>query len=163
MPSTYEKIATQTLVSTAASVTFSSIPATYTDLVLIVTGRRNDVSSDLLRYRLNGDTGTNYSRTFILGNGSSASSGRSTNQSPGAYAGDMNNAVISNHIIHFMNYSNTTTFKTMLSRSNKSDAYTESEVNLWRDTSAINQIVLSVGSVDFMAGTTFNLYGIKAA
>jgi hypothetical protein len=163
MPATYDKIAAQTLGSNAASVTFSSIPATYTDLVLIVVGTRNNASSDLLRYRLNGDTGTNYSRTYLLGDGSSASSGRSTNQSAGAYAGDMNNAVISNHIIHFMNYSNTTTFKTMLSRGNKSDAYTESEVNLWRNTSAINQIVLSVGSSDFLAGCTFTLYGIKAA
>jgi hypothetical protein len=157
--STYTPISTQTLTSAAASVTFTGIPQNYTDLVLIVTGTRNSASLDLLRYQFNGDAGTNYSRTFIIGNGSTASSSRSTNQTFG-YAGDMSNSVISNHIIHFMNYSNTTTFKTVLTRGNKSDAYTEAEVNLWRNTAAINSIFLSPGGVNFNADCTFTLYGI---
>ncbi len=64
--------------------------------------------------------------------------------------------------INVMNYSNTTTYKTILSRS--SDLYTEASVNLWRNTAAITSIIIGAqGAYTFSAGSTFTLYGIKAA
>ena len=159
MPSTYEPIATQTLGSAAASVTFSSIPQTYTDLILIVNGT-NSVDANL-NTTFNSDTSTNYSRTFIYGSGSSAISGREANS----------NAMIltylttsqTNSIYHIMNYSNTTTNKTVLSRTNASTVAVTEIVCLWRNTAAVSTITLTSGSGSIQAGSTFTLYGIKAA
>jgi hypothetical protein len=75
---TYEAIATQTLGSAAASVTFSSIPGTYTDLVLVVAGTLTTGTENIVM-QFNGDTGSNYSVTSLLGDGSTASSFRSSN------------------------------------------------------------------------------------
>ena len=72
--STYTPIARQTLGSAAASVTFSSIPQGYTDLVLVM--NLGAATSDYVQIVLNSDTAnTLYSGTYLLGNGSSASSG----------------------------------------------------------------------------------------
>jgi hypothetical protein len=63
-----------------------------------------------------------------------------------------------------MNYSNTTTYKTVLLRSNNASAITVATVGLWRSTSAINTIkIYADGAAVFSVGSTFTLYGIKAA
>ena len=63
-----------------------------------------------------------------------------------------------------MNYSNTTTYKTVLTRANIASADVEAVVGLWRSTSAVNQLdVKQGGAVTFSVGSTFTLYGIKAA
>jgi hypothetical protein len=83
--STYVPIATQTLGSATASVTFSSIPATYTDLVLIVAAQNVTASGvNNMALVLNSDGGTNYSMTRLSGNGSTVSSDRA---SSATYAG----------------------------------------------------------------------------
>jgi hypothetical protein len=162
MPTTYEPIATQTLISTATSVTFSSIPQTYTDLFL-VTQMRLTTGPNLIFLRFNGDTGNNYSVTRIYGTGSSALSDRYANQSgiDCAYVrnSDWN---IANHSIQ--NYSNTTTTnKTTVGRWGDS-AYTFAMIGLWRNTSAITSISLTPNASDtFVSGSIFTLYGIKAA
>jgi len=161
--STYTPIATTTLGSSAATYTFSSISGGYTDLVLItnvstVTGNQN------MNIVLNGDTGTNYSDTELSGNGTSATSIRDTN-APSlpidnvAYAqANFNNI----KIINFMNYSNTTTYKTVLVRSNNAATGVDASVSMWRSTAAITSIaVRSTGT--FAAGSTFTLYGISCA
>ena len=79
MTATYEKIATTTLGSNQASVTFSSIPATYTDIVVIATGKTSTETT--LYFRFNGDSGSNYSSTDIYGDGSAAGSFRFSNSS----------------------------------------------------------------------------------
>lgn len=160
MPSTYTPIATTTLGSAASSYTFSSIPSTYTDLVLIVNASSGAGIS--INCQLNGDTGSNYSYTGLYGNGSSAGSSRASNQT-GAYLGYIGSTQIYNVINHFMNYSNTTTYKTILNRKNQADQYVEADVALWRNTAAINSIKIYPGSGNFDAGSTFTLYGIKAA
>jgi hypothetical protein len=73
MAITYEPIATTTLGSAAADVTFTSISGTYTDLVLVAVTQIGS-SGDYLGVQFNSDTGTNYSRTRLSGNGTSASS-----------------------------------------------------------------------------------------
>ena len=71
---TYTPIATQTLGSSAASVTFSSIPGTYTDLMLISFAQGQASGGDnRLVLQFNGDTATNYSSTYLIGNGTTAS------------------------------------------------------------------------------------------
>jgi hypothetical protein len=164
MTSTYEKIASTTLGSTASTVTFSSIPATYTDLVLISNVKAS--GGNCYPYiRLNSDTGTNYSYTYMSGTGSSALSGRASNTAVNfmygySYATTANNNF--NSLIQVMNYSNTTTNKTMLSRSNNAENSSDTGVGLWRNTAAVTTVTMVGNSNDFAAGSTFTLYGIKA-
>jgi hypothetical protein len=170
MTATYDKIATTTLGSNTPSLDFTSIPATYTDLVLVIryAGSSNDQNS-LLRF--NNDTASNYSRTALLGNGSSASSVRSSSatfiQMVTNYGAGTSLASGNYQIIQIQNYSNTTTHKTALVRTyaqNDSGAgEVGTTVGLWRSTSAINQVTYSQGSGNIIAGSTATLYGIKSA
>lgn len=160
---TYESIATQTLGSATATVTFSSIPSTYTDLVLVCNFGASSSGQDFT-FQFNGDTGTNYSFTRMYGNGTSAVSGRETNQSK-IYADSVgvSTSLQAADIIQVMNYSNTTTYKTALVRVADAAKSTEAVVGLWRSTSAINSISLAMTSGNLLSGSTFSLYGIKAA
>ena len=167
MDKTYEPIATQTLGSAAASVIFSSIPQTFTDLVL-VTQVLQVAGSSSLRVRFNGDSGSNYSRTSLDGNGSSALSGRESSITSGyvtLYAPTTTAFAIG--ICNFQNYSNSTTYKTFISRGGRAGEGDSAIVGLWRDTDAITSIELSLGvtfpSNNLASGSTFTLYGIKAA
>lgn len=167
MPSTYTPIATYTLPSNAASYTFTSIPSTYTDLVLIANG--GTVSDSNLNLRVgNGsiDSGSNYSQTLIGANGSSALSSRVINQTQWQPSNDdayWTNSIKGVLTIHFMNYSNTSINKTILSRSSTAPLGLNAYAGLWRSTSAINQIYFAGASQNLLAGTTLTLYGIKAA
>ena len=154
---TYESIATQTLGSGAASVTFSSIPQTYTDLVLVIEGKMS-IDGGTALY-LNGDTGANYSYQTLMGNGSAASGGAGN----GPFAFYLDNVVGGNAICHIMNYANTTNFKTTLSRNN-AGSVVFSRVVTWASTASVTSLLISnTNSNTYLTGTTFNLYGIKAA
>ena len=160
MTETYEPINTQTLGSAVASVTFSSIPATYTDLVVIA---NHDVSANgRTNVQFNGDTASNYSDTFVWGQGTVAQSLRDSNQT-GAFAFYATAASgFATAIIQVMNYSNTTTYKTFISRASDAAVETLALVGLWRSTSAITSMTFLRLSGNFDIGTTFTLYGIKA-
>jgi len=158
---TYTLIASNTLGSAASSVTFNSIPGTYTDLVLVVAGSCSSNVTITMRY--NSDTSSNYSVTYINGDGSSATSGRQTSLS-NLLTGELY-TYQSNQIIQIQDYSNTTTYKTMLTRANtpSTSGYVQALVGLWRSTSAITRIDLIPGSgANFTSGSTFKLYGIEA-
>ena len=165
MTATYEKIATTTLGSNAANITFSSISSAYTDLVIILNGAFT--TAETIGVQFNSDTGSNYSSTILAGNGSSASSGRNTNQTGLTVGtnGYWTTSIIANSILNIQNYSNTTTYKTMLSRSNNTSVGLDAIVGLWRNTAAINAIKLYgfYSGHSFITGTTATLYGIKAA
>jgi len=157
---TYEPIATQTLGSNTATVTFSSISGNYTDLILVFNGKSN-VSSGAFYYRLNSDSGSNYSSTHLKGNGTSATSDIYSSASY-MYAlgnGFTNETAI---ITQFQNYSNTTTYKTALTRWSSLSLYVAASVGLWRSTSAITTIDIYSLNI-FATGSTFTLYGIAAA
>lgn len=161
--STYTPIATTTLGSATANIDFTSISGSYTDLVLILNGTNSTNDQGIVAQVGNGsfDTGSNYSTTYMLGNGTQALSGRSSNDTY-AIVGRMD-ANNSTSLIHFMNYSNTSTYKTILGRGNDS-AMVIQHVALWRSTSAINRIRLyNLSSLNFAIGTTATLYGITAA
>lgn len=159
---TYTPIATTTTSSSVSDVTFSSISGSYTDLIIIIAGTTG--SGVNIGWQANGDTGTNYSYTSLWGNGTSAGSFRESNISPNllTYYGYFDGTQ-ANIIAHFMNYANTTTFKTVISRANNTSNGTAANVGLWRSTSAINSIKLIARSGTFSSGTTLTLYGITAA
>jgi hypothetical protein len=167
MTATYEKIATTTLGSAQASVTFSTISGSYTDLVLVINWGES-TSGDNSFLRFNSDTGSNYSNTELYGTGSSAGSQRRSNATfmdiNRAIGGDGTN-IYSNAIINIQNYSNTTTYKTALLRSNLATGTypgVDAFVGLWRSTSAITSITILPASNNLLSGSTFTLYGIKA-
>jgi hypothetical protein len=166
MAITYTPISTQTLGSNTATVTFSSIPATYTDLVVVFVG--GVTGNNSLWFYLNGDTTTKYSGTFIAGNGTGVNTLNTANVSntgnlmafynvgPQSLANQFN--------MNLMNYANTTTNKTTITRSGGGAYETEIWVNLYRSTSAITSITYGAQSTgNYLAGSMFTLYGIKAA
>ena len=160
---TYTLIASQTLASAASSVTFSDIPQTYTDLIIpVVIGNSANGTRDL-QWKFNGDSGSNYSGIALEGNGGTASSGRDTSFTYLRANGSANNTPSTPTIIHLMDYSNSTTYKTMLSRSNSTTWVMITKAHLWRSTAAITSIVFTCESSNFVAGSTFKLYGIEAA
>ena len=160
MASTYEKIATTTLGSSASSTTFSSISSAYTDLVLVI-----DYATTVetgVTFRFNSDTGSNYSVTYLVGSYTNAAiSGRASNvdQINPTYWGQPTSDR-GNIILQLNNYSNTTTYKSGLFRVNSVSRETIAAVGLWRSTSAITSIT-AISS--FASTSTFTLYGIKAA
>jgi hypothetical protein len=167
---TYVALDKQTLVSNTPSVTFTNISQVYTDLVLIVnTGMATaDVSSLHIRVG-NGsvDTGTNYSSTDLLGDGTSATSGRTSNASFIRILGrgtTLPNTLTNNSLISIMNYANTTTYKTLLVRGNVPSKNVQATTGLWSSTSAINTITISdyESGTNLLAGSTFSLYGVQA-
>jgi hypothetical protein len=165
---TYEPIATTTLGSAAASITFSSIPATYTDLRLVWTVRAS--STSVFPYvTFNNDSGTNYSWPRLYGDGTSALSQRNNDR---AYIGVLWMTAISNATDQFnlltmdvFSYAGST-FKTTLTTASgdkNGSGTVEMAAALWRSTSAINRLDLTASSSTWAAGTTATLYGIKNA
>jgi hypothetical protein len=163
MAITYEPIATTTLGSAQADITFSTIPATYTDLVIVYTLKAATGSSDIY-LRFNGSSASDYSNTILTGNGTAASSTRFSN----ATQIRLNNAtdILTTDgtmlICNVNNYSNSTTFKTALYRIGLASDATEAGVGLWRSTSAITSVALTLASGNLGTGCTATIYGIKA-
>ena len=166
MPATYEPIATTTLGSTASSITFSSIAATYTDLRVIFVVQ-NSVSNTL-NFRLNNDSGTNYSYTQFGGDGSSVYSASSTSQSQiqiGYGSGMPTSPNWGLYTFNVFSYAGST-FKTVLTEMSvdkSGSGETNRNVGLWRSTSAVTRIDLLANAGSFQIGTTATLYGIKNA
>jgi hypothetical protein len=156
---TYVALATQTLGSAAASVTFSSISQTYTDLVIVCNTGATSLANDYVR--LNGDTTSNYSWTRIYGTGSVAGSSRSANDS-GMIVGDVTTSIAVTQTITVQNYSNTTTNKTILARSSATNSAATASVGLWRNTAAVTSVTLYPNGTTWLSGSTFTIYGILA-
>jgi hypothetical protein len=170
MPATYEPIATTTLGSTAGIITFASIPQTYTDLILVQNAR---VSSayDITAIRINSVT-TNYSGTYLESNGAgSTTAGRGTAEialRAGYVPGTSYTNEWSTEIYNFLNYTNSSQNKTVLSRTsfvNSAVGFNiQAKVSLVPTTAAITQITTQpVNGALWAIGSTFTLYGIKAA
>jgi hypothetical protein len=167
---TYEPIATTTISGTSTnSVTFGSgntLPQTYTDLILICSGSVTSQADIGLQF--NGDTGTNYSFTQIRGNGTAVSSSRATSQNYAwvDWAGFTTSEGQS--ITHIQNYTNTTTYKTTISKFGQAGNAIDSVITLWRGstgsaTQAITKIDVKIVGANFGNGFTITLYGIAAA
>jgi hypothetical protein len=166
LPATYEPIASVNGTGSSDTISFTSIPGTYTDLVVIARGRISSGSDAILQF--NTDIGNNYSTTILYGTGTTAGSYRETSQARiladfYGYPADNNNHI---GIYHIMNYANTTTNKTVLCRSNNAEtaAGVDATVGLWRSTAAITSVqIKNTGNRNWYTDSTFALYGIKAA
>jgi hypothetical protein len=168
-------IATQTLSSAATTVTFSSISESYTDLVIILsvqsTSAANTDSRPWLRF--NNDSAANYSTTYLLGNGTSASSTRDSNRVQVDNVTPISTTPEFTPVtFNVFNYSNATTYKTALQRAGQqnnntgvggSGSFMGTAVSLWRSTAAINRVDVICGvNGQFATNSTFTLYGIRA-
>ena len=161
MASTYEKIATTTLGSAASTITFSSISGSYTDLVLILAGINDIAGNRALRLQFNSDTGSNYSYTYMQSDGSTAISTRASSQTTMQFGNFTGGQTVS--ILNIQNYSNTTTYKTAIARTNPTDTVVQAFVGLWRSTAAITRIDLTLNADNFNTGCVATLYGILKA
>lgn len=170
MAVTYDCLATITLSSTANTIVFSSISQSYTDLILV--GRTSSASGNTPRFRLNGDSGTNYDHWEFYTSTTSPASNSSTNDSVGTFGYSFTaSAPYSTDpgifIANFADYSNTSKQKPVLVHwGNRADGV-GFMINNWRSTSAVTSITISSGS-NFPSsatsiGSVFTLYGIKEA
>lgn len=162
---TYQALDKITVSTSVPSVTFTSIPQGYTDLVVVCSFIQSSAYS--LEARVgNGsvDTGNNYSNTTLIGkaNNTAASTRRSNYSYLTAF--EQNGASSGVWTMHLMNYANTNVYKTILFRNGNAGSDVEASVQLWRSTSAINtlQIFAGQGAINFTSGATFSLYGIAA-
>lgn len=171
MAATYEPIASQTLGSDAAAVEFASISGSYTDLILVMSTRSaSAAATDAVFTQVgNGtiDTGSNYSTTVLYHSGSSAASTRASNSSRFDFLATAGNNAASSvfgvQTLHFMSYSNTAVNKTVLAATTAGGDSPRRAVGLWRSTSAIDRIKVAPQNGNFKSGSTFSLYGVKAA
>ena len=164
--STYTPIYSTTLSSASASITLSNIPTTYTDLVLSVSLKGTSESGSACNFLINGDGSAYYSSTCMTGDGGTPGSTRLSSGTTWqvAYQNIGTSTGPSNFTINFMNYANTTAYKTMVSRYNEPTLGTGTTVGIYRSVSPITSITMQVnGSKTFSSGSTFTLYGIKAA
>lgn len=159
MAVTYESLASTTLGSAQSSVTFSGISGIYTDLILIAQAKftANPSYSGIV---FNNDSGSNYSSTFLRSTGSAASSGTNTN------AGQISSGSYSTNftldIFNIQNYSNSTVYKCVLYKTNQNNDVLL-RTGTWRNTAAITSVKYQIDSGNLDVGSTFTLYGVKAA
>lgn len=164
MAATYEAIATTTLGSAASSITFSSIANTWTDLRVVLVGKITGGSALGIQY--NGDTASNYSYTYIAGDGSSAVSGRSSNITRIQVYYPVSSTIPTFLEMDIESYAGSTYKTALITQSNdlNGSGSVMKEVALWRSTSAITSVNLYAQSGDtWMAGTTATIWGIKNA
>jgi hypothetical protein len=168
----YESISTTTVGSGgSASVTLSSIPATYTHLQIRGILRASyNLSNTSMRLTFNSDTGNNYDAHNLNGIGSSVTVGAETSNpyivfARGAYDG-LTSGIFTTFVIDILDYANTNKNKTIRVL-NGYDANGEGQVSLrsglWRSTSAITSINLFSNVGDIMQHSQFALYGIRGA
>ena len=163
MPNTYTELY-RTNLSGLSSASFTSIPQGYTDLVLVFSGQDSATSSSGFSMGINNTfSGGLYSSTVLEGNGSTAYSNRSTSQNGIGITVSGGTNLPGNAIINFQNYSNTTTFKTVLTRYNAPGAVVGAKVDLFRSTSAITRLDFFPYTANWATGTTISLYGIANA
>ena len=164
MATTYEPIATTTLSSAAASIDFTSISGSYTDLRVVLVAASDAGASIYCRY--NSDTGTNYSSTRLTGNGTAAASASQSNTAvPNSGRMPVSSTIFGLTTIDIFSYAGST-YKTSLIASSSDQNGSGEEflnVNLWRSTSAITAVNLVPSSGNFVIGTKATLYGITKA
>ena len=174
-PSSYESIATATGTGSSGTITFSSIPTTYSHLQIRAIARDSSANTGVSTYfvRFNNDTASNYAFHRLYGDGTSALATGSATQTyiyvSGAIPGGGNTAnIMGTSILDIHDYSSTTKNKTLRTFNgtdlNNSNGVVGLSSALWLSTSAINRIdFIILGGPNFTTSTTFALYGIKGA
>jgi hypothetical protein len=155
---TYTPLANVTLGTASTSVTFSSIPATYRDLIVVITARNNAASTQQISVRPNADT-ANGTRIVMFGDGSSTGSGADTNLVMGTLP--TSSSQYNQFHLDVFDYQATDKHKSMLSKARWAAVAVDAQALRWASTSAITSLVfVTPGSFD--VGSTFNLYGVIA-
>jgi hypothetical protein len=166
----YDSLATVTVPSGGvASIEFAGIPTGYKHLQVrgIARGTTADTSV-LLRIQLNSDTGSNYARHNITGDGSSASATNDASQTVGGVgnisAANATASIFGTVVCDILDYANTNKYKTIRSLAGN-DRNGSGVVglfsSLWMNTNAISTIKLFPAAANFAEYSTFALYGIK--
>lgn len=177
MANTFERIAAQVLTSSAASVTFSSIPQTYTDLVLRASIRVNNGSNSKpigLAFNGTNTSNTNYSYRMLVGQGSAGATSNWGNSTDTVQGGEINDAVsaantFSSVEFYIPNYTvaqnRQVSFFTAQEDNVASYAFITAGAGLYRNTTAITSLTIrqptGYSAYSFVAGCSFHLYGIK--
>ena len=169
---TYQLIASNTLTSNAGNVTFSNIPATYTDLAVRASVRSVISSpSDEFRVAFNGNiSGTNYSVTRLIGDGSAATSERNSNAAT-TLTGFVNAATSTSntfssveiYVPSYLATQNKAFSVDLASEQNGTIAYRTAAAGLWRVTDAITSVRMSLTGGNLLSGSSFFLYGLKSS
>ena len=161
--STYVALATVTLAATDTSITFSSIPASYRDLILVMDYSINSTGGEA-RIEINADDGSNYPEVRMINanSGFSPSGGNSATSTNTYLRPGVSPASKFWSIIQFMDYSATDKHKTILSRTNNTDEYVVAKATRWANTSAINSLEIFTSANSFEIGNTFSLFGIAS-
>lgn len=153
----------------AASIAFSSIPQTYTDILLFTSFRLSSSGIEAVNFTFNSSTGANYNWSYVQGTGSSINVGAASNQTgfTEAMLTDGNTSTtntFSNSMMYVANYSSTTLNKALyiddVEEENSSTAYMRLTAGLWAQTTAISSIQITAGS-NFAQYSSASLYGIK--
>ena len=164
MPATYTLINSNVLASTSTSIAFSSIPATYTDLVLRYSVRLDGASvANSEQFRLNGDTSTNYSETEVAGSGTGAGSSRKTNVSAWELGyfngGGSTSNTFSSHELYIPNYTGTANKPISYFGVVETNASTTNQIQaiakLYRGGSAISSLTIGAYGLNFQIGSSF--------
>lgn len=168
MANTFVKISTVTVGSGgAADITFSSIPATYTDLLLVHSCRSDaDAATQggqLLQFKINGST-SDFSGRWVYGSGSSAASLESTNGLGYSNPSDYTASVFGSGQIYIPNYTSSN-FKSIsaenVNENNATAAGMSLTAALWSQTAAITSVTIFPYFGNFVQYSTATLYGIK--
>lgn len=163
MASTYTPIANSVVSGSSTSViTFSSIPQTYTDLILVEQATGTAAAYSTMYFNAD-NAGTSYSQTYLAGTGTTVVSGRVSNAATLSIDYISSGTTSNAHIYQFQSYSNTSVFKTFIQRYNLTNDVATVRIALWRSTAAITTITLTRASGTYTAGSVYSLYGIKAA
>lgn len=168
MAKTYQAIASQTLSANSGAITFTNVPQTYTDLLLVAHYRAYSDGNTSIRF--NASTATDYSRVALGGSGTAANAGRVNNTT--GIAVDFNGSGVNSNFVtsalggvviaHIMSYTNTSAHKIVLGIAGAASRGVDRTCSLWRSTAAITEIELT-GPSNLASNTVVSLYGIKAA
>ena len=168
MALTYEPITTFTVGSAISDISFTSIPATYTDLVISISSISNGTNNPTITTTINGDTGNSYSGVQVYyASGGVAQGNKNTNASFISLARAVGISGVNNGksmlTVYLFDYANTTKFKGLLCQTYNYFGGVEQDVATWRSTAAITSINFNAGGTSWGVGTVYTLYGIKAA
>lgn len=161
---TFEPLAYTSLTGTAATIEFTSISSSYTDLTFILMGKL-DTTNNTFKFRLNGDTASNY-RSIIYGatNGTGLNWGVEQRNGTSGLLGWITSGNVSMLEFTLFNYADTNMYKALMG----SGMYSATRAALthgavWNSTSAVTSIAFSPDGGNFATGFSITMYGIKKA
>jgi hypothetical protein len=165
MALTYEPIATYTTTGNVSDISFTSIPNTYTDLVISISGISNGTLNSTVLCTFNGDTSANYSGTQMYyvstgtagGNKNISANFISIARAAGINPNNGGRTLLN---VYVFDYANTNKYKTLLCQMQNMPSAVEVDVGNWRSNAAITSINFNA---NWATGTVYTLYGIKAA